>query len=203
MAVIACVIVFNEETMLPGCLESLEDAPVDEVVVVDGAYRDFSHEQPWSTDATREIARAYGATWIQSPETWAWESEVEKRNAYLIGDEGDWYFQIDADERLIGALPALEPGRVYALQVRRRDGGISYVPRLFQHLGHTRYYGAHHHLWRDDVMIWHEEWVRVAREQGYLLHLSHLRSVARQRAKAAWLPGKRERERRYRRAQGV
>lgn len=207
MTLRACVIAYNEEQMLPGCLESLQRPFVDEIVVVDGAYADFPHRAASSDDATREIAETYGVLWIPAPERGSrrrcWRDEVEKRNAYLIGNEGDWYFQIDADERLLGELPDLEHGRVYALRIQRRGGGWSWVPRIFQHLGHTRYYGAHHHLWRDETLIWHEDWVRVAREQAYLLHLSHLRSVERQRAKRAWLPGKRRREQDYRRAQGI
>ncbi|MBW2304034.1 MAG: glycosyltransferase, partial [Deltaproteobacteria bacterium] len=45
-----CMIVKNEETTLPRCLESVRGA-VDEMIIVDTG----------STDSTREIARRYGA----------------------------------------------------------------------------------------------------------------------------------------------
>lgn len=205
--VIACIIAFNEERMLPGCLESIEGA-VDRVVVVDGVYRLFPHEVPWSTDATREIARAYGVEWVPCPvgedgELRAWETQVEKRTAYLVGEEGDWYFHIDADERLVGELPEMEDGQHYAFKVHTRDGRLTWVPRLWQHRGYMRYEGAHNALWSDDRLINMPGAVRVGVEQCYLLHLAHLRCRQRLEEKAAWLPGRYERERAYRRAHNI
>ncbi len=53
--IIACINVFNEVEFLPGCVESL--VGIDEIHIVDGAYKDFPHKKPWSTDGTVE--------WIQ------------------------------------------------------------------------------------------------------------------------------------------
>jgi GT2 family glycosyltransferase/tetratricopeptide (TPR) repeat protein len=82
----ACLIVKDEEEMLPDCLESVRDA-VDEIVVYDTG----------SSDATVAIARAAGATVVEG----VWEdSFATARNAALGHATGEWILSIDADERL-------------------------------------------------------------------------------------------------------
>ncbi len=84
--VTACMIVKNEEQMLPACLESVRDA-VDEIVVYDTG----------SDDRTVEIARAAGATVVLGE----WEDSFSAaRNAALAHATGEWVLSIDADERL-------------------------------------------------------------------------------------------------------
>jgi len=190
--------------MLPGCLESLE-GQVDRVVVVDGAYADFPHDRPYSTDETREIARCYGAEWIGCPRVGgafrAWRDEVEKRNAYLVGEEGDWYFQIDADERLVGRIAERRDGALYSLMVCRGDGRTAWAQRIFQQRGDTRYEGTHYAVWRDgDLLRARTDWVRIPARQARLVHLTHLRDVERQRAKRAYRKEMVRRERGYREA---
>ncbi len=82
----ACLIVKNEEQMLPACLESLHDA-VDEIVVYDTG----------SSDGTMEIARRSGATVVEGQ--WP-DSFALARNAALAHATGEWVISIDADERL-------------------------------------------------------------------------------------------------------
>jgi len=203
----ACVIAFNEERMLPGCLESLQ-GQVERVVVVDGAYALFPHVEPYSTDGTREIARCYGAEWIGCPvteegELRAWHTQMEKRSAYFVGEEGDWYFYIDADERLVGRLPEPEDGQHYAFRVRTRDGRLTWTPRLYQHVGWMRYEGAHNAMWSDERLVNIAGATKVDPEGCYILHLAQLRCEQRLRDKAAFLPGRYERERKYRRIHGI
>lgn len=222
--IIAGVIVYNEERMLPGCLASVEDQ-VDRMIVVDGAYARFPHPEghPESTDRTRAIAVAFGAEWVPCPSTRSgcttdgWATQMEKRTAYLIGEEGDWYLLIDADERLVGRLP--DPSicqRVdprlrgddvregmwgYAFEIVTRDLRQTWTPRFLPHRGlqgAMRYEGAHNALWSGDHLIRLEDTVRVDPDACRLEHLSHLRGYERQRAKRAWLPERRERERAYR-----
>jgi len=204
--IIACVIAYNEERMLPGCLESVRDQ-VDRMVVVDGAYARFPHPvgHPESTDRTREIAWCFGVEIIPLPAGRAWEDQVEKRNAYLVGEAGDWYLMVDADERLVGTLPEREPGRHYAFQVATRDGRMAWVPRLWQHpaSGRIYYEGAHNALWLDGGLMRLEDAIQVPPVRCRLEHLSHLREVRRQRDKAQFLPGRQERERVYRMLYGI
>jgi len=83
----ACMIVKDEEKMLPRCLESIKDY-VDEIVVVDTG----------STDGTIEIVKNYGAKVYHHP----WEDNFSKHRNQSIDYAGsDWIFIIDADEELM------------------------------------------------------------------------------------------------------
>ncbi len=90
----ACLIVKNEEKLLPHCLQSIRDW-VDEIIVVDTG----------STDRTVEIAQSYGAKIFHQE----WESDFSKpRNLSLSQATGDWIFIIDADEEFVAEdLPVL------------------------------------------------------------------------------------------------
>ena len=88
----ACMIVKNEEELLPQCLESIKDY-VDEIIIVDTG----------STDRTVEIAKSYGVKVYHHP----WENDFSKHRNQSIGyATGEWILIIDADEKLIegGAL---------------------------------------------------------------------------------------------------
>jgi tetratricopeptide (TPR) repeat protein len=82
-----CMIVKDEEELLPGCLEAA--APhVDEMIVVDTG----------SSDRTVEIARSFGATVIEFP----WNGSFsDARNVSLDAASGDWVMYLDADEHLV------------------------------------------------------------------------------------------------------
>ena len=81
----ACMIVKNEETLLPGCLDSIRDW-VDEIVLVDTG----------SSDTTVAIGQSYGARVFHQ----TWEGDFSKHRNYSIEQAtGDWIFIIDADER--------------------------------------------------------------------------------------------------------
>lgn len=83
----ACMIVKNEEEMLPGCLDSIRNW-VTEIIIVDTG----------STDGTIKIAESYGARIFNQP----WEGDFSKhRNHSIDQATGDWIFIIDADERVV------------------------------------------------------------------------------------------------------
>nr|WP_249435830.1 glycosyltransferase family 2 protein [Paenibacillus sp. Marseille-Q4541] len=81
-----CMIVKDEEQMLPACLESVQDA-VDEIIVVDTG----------STDRTVQLAEQYGASVVHF--TWC-DDFAAARNAGLQAATGDWILFLDADERI-------------------------------------------------------------------------------------------------------
>ncbi len=82
-----CMIVKNEEKMLPQCLESVSDL-VDEIVVVDTG----------SEDRTVEIARQFGARVFHHP----WQDDFSlHRNQSLGYATCDWILIMDADEVLV------------------------------------------------------------------------------------------------------
>ena len=81
-----CMIVKDEEEMLPGCLEPLRGV-VDEMIVVDTG----------STDRTVEIAESFGAKVVHFP----WNgSFADARNVSIDNATGDWIMYLDADEHL-------------------------------------------------------------------------------------------------------
>jgi tetratricopeptide (TPR) repeat protein len=92
-----CMIVKNEEAMLPRCLASVKDW-VDEIVVVDTG----------STDRTVEIAQTHGARVYHHP----WEGDFSKhQNQSVDYASGSWVLQMDGDEELQeGSGPVIRRG---------------------------------------------------------------------------------------------
>jgi tetratricopeptide (TPR) repeat protein len=84
-----CMIVRDEEEMLPRCLEAVAPA-VDEIIVVDTGSR----------DRTIEVARSFGARVIEREWT---GSFAEPRNVSFDAATGDWIMYLDADEILVAA----------------------------------------------------------------------------------------------------
>ena len=81
-----CMIVKDEEEMLPGCLEPLRGV-VDEMIVVDTG----------SSDRTVEIAESFGAKVVHFP----WNGSFsDARNVSIENATGDWVMYLDADEHL-------------------------------------------------------------------------------------------------------
>ena len=77
-----CMIVKDEETVLPRCLESVQGL-FDEIVVIDTG----------STDQTREIARSFGAEVFD----FQWRDDFSvARNFSFSKATGDYLFWMDA-----------------------------------------------------------------------------------------------------------
>jgi len=81
-----CMIVRNESQYLAGCLESIQSA-VDEIIVVDTG----------STDNTRGIAKSYGARLFEFP--WC-DDFSAARNKSIEPATGDYILWLDADDRV-------------------------------------------------------------------------------------------------------
>ena len=132
MAKVAVVVLtYNEEANLPACLASL--AGLDcEVFVVDSG----------STDRTREMARAAGATVREHPFT----TYAEQRNwaQANLPIRSAWLLHLDADERLTPELVSeinrvlSDPPAVAGFLLRKRT---VFMGRWIKHGGH---YPAYH-----------------------------------------------------------
>ena len=102
MEISAALIVKNEEDCLPRCLQSLDGA-VDEIVVVDTG----------STDRTKSIAaqftdRLYDFTWT--------DDFAAARNFAVQNATGDYVLSIDADEAIINTSDAARLLRTFIQQ---------------------------------------------------------------------------------------
>ncbi len=82
-----CMIVRDEQEMLPRCLAAVA-AAVDEIVIVDTG----------SSDDTIALARSFGARVIE--QEWS-GSFAQARNVSFDAADGDWVMYLDADEVLV------------------------------------------------------------------------------------------------------
>lgn len=184
MAVIGVMCAYQEADRIGAALDSLRAAGCERLVVVDGAWRWFETYAAGagSTDGTVEIARGAGAEVITAPAD-GWINEVTARNRYLVGEPGDWYLILDADERVSGVLPPALAAPEGAYQVWVREGlrGRRRI-RLIQETGSVRYQYAHWALYRDGRLV----------DQAALLdavvieHVGRPGDTERARRKAAW-----------------
>ncbi|MBN1213695.1 MAG: tetratricopeptide repeat protein [candidate division Zixibacteria bacterium] len=139
----ACLMVKDEEELLPGCLDSVRDW-VDEIIIVDTG----------STDRTIEIAESYGAKIFHQP----WEGNFSKHRNYSIEQATcDWILIIDADERICQEdvpllVEHLNRGQapIIAINVynvyRDKNQSTTFLPseRLFRRELNLRYDGIVH-----------------------------------------------------------
>lgn len=110
MTLTAAVIARDEESMLPGCLTSLEFAD-ERLVLVDAA----------TVDATREVARLHGAR----VEERTFDNFAGQRDAALRLSTCAWVLFVDADERV---TPELRDELLDAIR-RPRGKRAFWIPR--------------------------------------------------------------------------
>jgi tetratricopeptide (TPR) repeat protein len=137
-----CMIVKNEEAMLEGCLQSVQDI-ADEIVIADTG----------STDGTIAVAERYNARVISVE----WNNDfAAARNAALQQCTCEWILYLDADERiasgqreyileLLKTLPEHIGGVICTIRSPHRMAGEQSAestvhsggyPRLFRNYGH-------------------------------------------------------------------
>lgn len=147
MQISLCMIVKNEAENLPRCLNSVQGA-VDELVVLDTG----------STDRTPEIARSLGAKVYHT----TWQNDFSlARNEALQYVTGDWALVLDADEALAPEIiPALkqsvqQENAIVINLVRQEIGAAqspySLVSRLFRRHPAIQFSRPYHALVDDSV----------------------------------------------------
>lgn len=208
MKVIGCVNVYQDATLLARCLAALRPH-VDTLVVVDGAYAGFERygADPASTDGTLELAR-FAADIVLSAAPG--DDEIAKRNKYLVGAEGDYYFVVDADEEVDGVLDraALSARDDWAVALyRAQEPWVRYpIYRLFRHRTGIAYRGMHCGVHVGDEFINPNKRGIVAPGSEIpglaLKHDLFARDADRQRRKNAYYASLRETERAFREAHG-
>jgi tetratricopeptide (TPR) repeat protein len=148
MSLSLCMIVKDEERMLPRCLCSVQGI-VDQMVVMDTG----------SCDRTPDIIQAQGAELYRFD--WC-DDFAAARNAALQYVTGDWVLVLDADETLApGIVPqlkaAIEQSDLLVINLLRQEIGAkqspySMVSRLFRHHPGLRFQRPYHE-WIDDSAI--------------------------------------------------
>jgi glycosyltransferase involved in cell wall biosynthesis len=123
------IITKNEADNIRACLDSVKFA--DQWIIVDSG----------STDGTVEIARAAGATVLQTTD---WPGFGPQKNRALDAAEGEWVFSIDADERV---TPALQAEILTAIESNAHSAYA--VPRLSSYCG----YFIRHSGWYPDYIV--------------------------------------------------
>ncbi len=127
---------------------------------------------PISTDATIQIAKDFKVEHIVMPPTQCmcggkklnsgyyakgaylpWESEAVKRNRFFgFGRDGDYYFIIDADERMRGKPTEMTENH-YAVVLKRDDDIAPYgVHRIYKHRPGINMHGAHMAVWANELV---------------------------------------------------
>jgi hypothetical protein len=139
------MVTYNDWPLIQRAVESVK---ADRMFFVDGRFRDFPHEPDapgYSTDGTLEYLKGLGGeTSIKIAEGL---TEVEKRSLYLLGEPGDWYFHLDADEWVTTPqMPNLNPDLDAALCLIEWENGSGWYPRLFRHIEGMKYEDLHHQL---------------------------------------------------------
>ncbi|MFP4529432.1 MAG: glycosyltransferase [Candidatus Kapaibacterium sp.] len=149
----ACIIARNEEQMLAGCLESIQ-AAVDEIVLVDTG----------SADRTIEIARQFGCRIF----TREWDNDFSAARNFAIGKARFSHILIiDADERLLTPKelrPAIENAAPdtggwlveVISEAPNASGGMDTFParllRLFVNRPDVRFSGIIHEQTTDSII---------------------------------------------------
>jgi len=136
---------YNDYPLIVRCIESVPW--VDEIVAVDGRYIDYPLGPMQSNDGTLEYLESIDKVEVIRA---AGLQEIDKRNKYLVGEIGDWYLHLDADEEWVGGPPVIDPEvDAYIIDfhrpypIRKMDR-----VRLFKHIKGLHY--AKKHYWLHD-----------------------------------------------------
>ena len=147
MKISLCMIVKNEESTLPKCLNSVKKF-VNEIIILDTG----------STDKTVKIAQGYGA----NVHHFKWCNDFSAaRNEALKYVTGDWVLVLDADETLAPEIipqlrEAIQREEYLLINLVREEIGASQSPysmvsRLFRNHSDIRFSRPYHALVDDSI----------------------------------------------------
>ena len=152
MRLIFVMNVYNEARRIRRAIESVNDV-ADEIWLYDGAYKEYPHESPISTDGTLEIAKEYPKVKIFDNNGEDWENQLVKRTAmFKHGKPGDYFFKLDGDEYITNPEIIREEilkhkfdvGWVWTLCNLYREPIMT--ARIFKYQPGLHYAGRHHWL---------------------------------------------------------
>lgn len=184
---VGCIITYNDMPLIKECVESLN---VDRLIVVDGRYKDFPGDNPYSTDGTLEYLYSKGAEVINAANL----AEVDKRNIYLKDlKDGDTVINLDADEVLKGKfyIPSADFGIIDLIDGHSRHRQVR-GSRVFKYREGMEYKLVHFTLYWQDRQV--NNLKKVVNTQFsseplkgcYILHNWHKRSQLRRHYKSLY-----------------
>ncbi len=124
----------------------------DRIIVVDGAFADYPHNHPYSTDGTAEIATTYPQ--VEFVKGVEYATEATKRNVYLeMLSDGDLFLSLDSDEELIelDIDKFKEPYSYLQIYLPNKRVAWQNVPRLIRY--RTGMYYQTHYLLKKDLQV--------------------------------------------------
>lgn len=156
MKLVVGINVFNEATHIAKAIESVVNI-ADEVRVYDGAYKDYPHEKPYSTDGTikivKELALKYNNIKLVEV-TEPWNSQIEKRTAMFEGlQEGDYFLKLDGDEYISNPEEIrnhLDSDVGWVWTFSNIYPNTHMTARIFRYQKGLHYAGRHHWLYNGD-----------------------------------------------------
>jgi hypothetical protein len=143
------MVTYNDGGLVQKCLASVKDY-IDQIIMVDGIFADFPlrpGDEPTSTDGTVEalinLETDAEKVIISAPGL----TEIDKRDKYLLGEPGDWYLHLDADEWVENPETLLDlPDADVAWCQMWWTNRFARYPRLFRHVDGLHYDGLHYRL---------------------------------------------------------
>lgn len=171
-----CMIVKNESDLLGLCLQSVQGA-VDELIVVDTG----------STDNTKEIAEHFGAKVYDFP----WTHDFSAARNFAIEQATcDWILQLDADEHLNESSQeqlrdTVAHAMSYAINVQIKNYNEEYqnyvlhqYPRLYRNVPEIRYRNRIH-----EQLLYEGQAMDAQDSSIQLIHLGYTEEVIKKKKK--------------------
>jgi glycosyltransferase involved in cell wall biosynthesis len=142
MSLVACINCYDDMPMISDCVSSIYNK-VDRIIAVDGRYRDFPHNEDYSTDGTVEyLAGLDKVELVFSANLF----EADKRNVYMdMLKHGDTVLVIDGDEVVVGDIKKL-PSKIDIGLINLGDPRWHYhrlATRFFKYRKGLRHKGIH------------------------------------------------------------
>jgi glycosyltransferase involved in cell wall biosynthesis len=151
MRLIFLINAFNEAMHIDKCIKSVHDV-ADEIWLFDGAYKNYPHKHPHSTDGMLDIAKKYSKVKIYKVTT-PYKDQLEKRTAmFKDGQEGDFFFKLDGDEYITNPeiireylTPEIDVGWVWTISNLYPKPIMT--ARIFKYQEGLHYAGRHHWIY--------------------------------------------------------
>lgn len=150
MRLIFVMNVFNEANYIQKAIQSVHDV-ADEIWVYDGAYKQYPHEKPYSTDGTINICKKFQKVKVFETDV-EYEDQITKRSKmFENARDGDYIFKLDGDEYVTNPeriREFLDKGYdvIWGWTLSNLYSQPTMITRIFKYQQGMHYAGRHHWL---------------------------------------------------------